>query len=159
MLHSNVLENAKAFKEITAYLVAVAVFFKDGQEVSRKLFFSTNLEQEGKPIVRYNCSRFQIEFLYRDAKQHTGLSHCQARSENKLDFHFNASLTAVNLAKFDWLSDRSGERLPFSMANYKRFFNNALMLDLFIRRFAIDPNSRKNRKIVNELLAWGRIAA
>ena len=79
--------------------LAVAVFFKDGQEVTRKLFFSTNLQQEGKQIVRYYQSRFQIEFLYRDAKQHTGLNHCQARSENKLDFHFNASLTAVNLAK------------------------------------------------------------
>lgn len=139
--------------------LAVAVFFKDGQEVARKLFFSTNLLQEGKQIVLYYRSRFQIEFLYRDAKQHTGLNHCQARSENKLDFHFNASLTAVNLAKFDWLSTRSGERTPFSMANYKTFYNNALMLDLFIGRFAINPNSAKNRKIVNELLELGRIAA
>ena len=139
--------------------LAVAVFFKDGQEVTRKLFFSTNLQQEGKQIVRYYQSRFQIEFLYRDAKQHTGLNHCQARSENKLDFHFNASLTAVNLAKYDWLSSKSGERTPFSMANYKTFYNNALMLDLFISRFAINPNSAKNRKIVNELLELGRIAA
>jgi len=84
--------------------LAVAVFYKEGQEVARKLFFSTNLQQEGTQIVCYYRSRFQIEFLYRDAKQHTGLNHCQARSENKLDFHFNASLTAVNLAKYDWLS-------------------------------------------------------
>ena len=139
--------------------LAVAVFSKDGKEVARKLFFSTDLQQEGKQIVRYYRSRFQIEFLYRDAKQHTGLNHCQARSENKLDFHFNASLTAVNLAKYDWLSSKSGERTPFSMANYKTFYNNALMLDLFIGRFAINPNSAKNRKIVNELLELGRIAA
>ena len=90
--------------------------------------------------------------LYRDAKQHTGLNHCQARSENKLDFHLNASLTAVNLAKIDWLSSMKGERTPFSMANYKTFYNNALMLDLFISMFAINPNSTKNRKIVKELL-------
>jgi len=139
--------------------LAVAVFFKDGQEVARKLFFSTNLQQEGTQIVCYYRSRFQIEFLYRDAKQHTGLNHCQARSENKLDFHFNASLTAVNLAKYDWLSTKSGERKPFSMANYKTFYNNALMLDQFICRFAINPNSTKNKKIVKELLELGRIAA
>ena len=135
---------AKAFKRDIK--LTVAVFLKDGQEVARKLYFSTDLEQNGKQIVRYYRSRFQIEFLYRDAKQHTGLSHCQARSENKLDFHFNASLTAVNLAKFGWLSTKSGERKPFSMANYKTFFNNALMLDLFISRFAINPNSVKNKK-------------
>jgi hypothetical protein len=139
--------------------LAVAVFYKDGQEVARKLFFSTNLSQEGKQIVQYYRSRFQIEFLYRDAKQHTGLNHCQARSENKLDFHFNASLTAVNLAKYDWLSSESGERTPFSMANYKTFYNNALILDRFICRFAINPHSTKNRKIVKELLELGRIDA
>jgi hypothetical protein len=139
--------------------LAVAVFFKEGKEVARKLFFSTDLQQDGKQIVRYYRSRFQIEFLYRDAKQHTGLNHCQARSANKLDFHFNASLTAVNLAKYDWLSSKSGERTPFSMANYKTFYNNALMLDQFICRFAINPNSTKNKKIVKELLELGRIAA
>jgi hypothetical protein len=79
--------------------------------------------------------------------------------KNKLDFHFSASLTAVNLAKFDWLSSMSGERTTFSMANYKTFYNNALMLDRFICRFAINPNSTKNRKIVKELLELGRIVA
>mgnify|MGYP003439838048 CR=1 FL=1 len=39
-------------------------------------------------IIQYYKSRFQIEFFYRDAKQDTGLNHCQARSENKLNFHF-----------------------------------------------------------------------
>jgi len=59
------------------------------------------LEQKGVKIVRYYRSRFKIEFLYRDAKEFTGLTICQARSENKLDFHFNAALTAKKLAKQD----------------------------------------------------------
>ena len=63
-----------------------------------------------------------------------------------IDSHFNVSLTTVNLAKFDWLSDETSKRIPFSMANYKTFFNNALALDQFIRRFDINPNSTKNRK-------------
>jgi len=40
-----------------------------------------------------------MTYLFRDAKQHLGLEHCQARSKNKLDFLFNASLTAVSIAK------------------------------------------------------------
>ena len=56
--------------------------------------------------------RFQIEFIFRDAKQFTGLSDCQARDAKKLDFHFNASFTALNLAKLDAHRQHSGEQ-PF----------------------------------------------
>jgi len=149
--------NSKAFK--MDIKLAVAVFFKDGKEIVRKLYFSTDLEQRGEKIVRYYRSRFQIEFLYRDAKQFTGLTTCQARSENKLDFHFNAALTAVNLAKHDWLSNKNATRKPFSMADYKTQYNNTLMLEQFMCRFAINPNSAKNQKIVKELLNYGKIAA
>ncbi len=128
---------AKAFKRDVK--LAVAVFFKDGKEVARKLYFSTDLEQEGVRVVRYYRSRFQIEFLYRDAKRFTGLTSCQGRSENKLDFHFNAALTAVNLAKHDWLSCGSNIGKPFSMVGYKTLYNNMLMLERFMCRFAINP--------------------
>ena len=149
--------NSKAFK--MDIKLAVAIFLKDGKEIARKLYFSTDLEQEGVKIVQYYRSRFQIEFLYRDAKQFTGLTTCQARSENKLDFHFNAALTAVNLAKQDWLSNKNGTRKPFSMADYKTMYNNTLMLERFMCRFAINPNTAKNQKIVKELLDYGKIAA
>jgi hypothetical protein len=148
---------SKAFKRDIK--LAVAIFYKDGKEIARKLYFSTDLEQEGEKIVRYYRSRFQIEFLYRDAKQFTGLTTCQARSENKLDFHFNAALTAVNLAKQDWLSTKNGTLKPFSMADYKNLYNNTLILERFMCRFAINPNTAKNQKIVKELLDYGKIAA
>jgi len=148
---------SKAFKRDIK--LAVAVFIKDEKEVARKLYFSTDLNQGGEKIVRYYRSRFQIEFLYRDAKQFTGLTSCQARSENKLNFHFNAALTAVNLAKQDWLSNKTGTYKPFSMADYKTIYNNTLMLDRFMCVFAINPNTAKNRKIVKELLDYGKIAA
>ena len=148
---------SKAFKRDIK--LAVAIFFKDGKEIVRKLYFSTDLEQEGEKIVRYYRSRFQIEFLYRDAKQFTGLTTCQARIENKLDFHFNAALTAINLAKQDWLSTKNGTLKPFSMADYKTLYNNTLMLERFMCRFAINPNTAKNQKIVKELLDYGKIAA
>jgi len=70
-----------------------------------KLYFSTDINMDASDILKYYQSPFQIEFLYRDGKQHTGLNDCQARSENKLNFHFNASLTAINLAKIShWLN-------------------------------------------------------
>ena len=60
---------------------------------------STDLSLSGIQILNYYRARFQIEFLYRDGKQFTGLNDCQARSENKLDFQFNMSLTSINIAK------------------------------------------------------------
>jgi hypothetical protein len=88
--------------------LAVAVFYKNGKEIAGKLYFSTELEMTSEKIVSYYRSRFQIEFLYRDAKQHCGLTNSQARSENKLNFHFNAALTAVNLAKVEWINTKKG---------------------------------------------------
>ncbi|MEA5110311.1 hypothetical protein SDC9_28951 [bioreactor metagenome] len=148
---------SKAFKRDIK--LAIAIFFKDGKEIARKLYFSTDINQTGEKIVSNYRSRFQIEFLYRDAKQFTGLSTCQARSKNKLDFHFNAALTAVNLAKHDWISTETHSTKPFSMANYKTLYNNTLMLERFMCMFAINPYSAKNQKIVKELLDYGKIAA
>jgi len=147
----------KAFKRDIK--LAVTVFFKDGKEIARKLYFSTDLNQGGEKIVSYYRSRFQIEFLYRDAKQFTGLTTCQARSEKKLDFHFNAALTTVNLAKHDWISNENNALKPFSMSDYKTQYNNTLMLERFMCMFAINPNTAKNQKIVKELLDYGKIAA
>jgi hypothetical protein len=45
--------------------------------------FSTAVALSAQPIYRYDQARFQIEFLFRDAKQFTGLSDCQARSASK----------------------------------------------------------------------------
>ena len=139
--------------------IAVAVFYKKGKEITRKIYFSTHLDLSGDKIFRYYRSRFQIEFLYRDAKQHCGLTNCQARSKNKLKFHFNAALTAVNLAKIDWLNTKTDESSQFSMSDYKTMYNNELLLKTFIQRFGINPNTEKNKKIIAELINWGKIAA
>ena len=147
----------KAFKRDIK--LAVAVFYKDGKEMARKLYFSTDIKMCAQKIVRYYRSRFQIEFLYRDAKQYSGLTHCQARSENKLNFHFNAALTAVNLAKVEWLNTKTHRDEPFSMLNYKIMYNNELLLKAFIRRFGINPNTKKNKYIISQLRDYGKIAA
>jgi len=117
------------------------------------------LKLAGEKIVRYYQARFQIEFLYRNAKQFTSPTNCYARSKNKLDFHFNAALTAVNLAKQDWFSTIGKGHKPFSMSDYKTMYNNTLMLNRFMCVFAKNPTTPKNHKIVKELLEYGKIAA
>ena len=64
-------------------------------------FYSTDLSLNTEDILREYNDRWSAEFLFRDAKQFTGLTDCQARSQAKLDFHFNATLTALSLAKLE----------------------------------------------------------
>ena len=129
-------------------------------KVTHKIYFSTDLEMEASEIIRYYRSRFQIEFLYRDGKQHTGLEHSQARSKNKLHFHFNASLTTINIARVcHWLSLPKEEREAFSMADVKTLYHNMLLIERFIDVFAVNPNKLKNQDIVKELIYYGTIAA
>jgi len=99
--------------------------------------------------------KLAVAIFFKDGKEIAR----QARGEKKLDFHFNAALTATNLAKHDWLSNKDNCSKPFSMANYKTLYNNTLMLERFMCRFAINPNTAKNQKIVKELLEYGKIAA
>ena len=95
-------------------------------------------------IQKYYQLRFQEEFLIRDAKQFTGLEHCQVRGINKTEFHWNAALTSVNLAKVThWLTIPIDKRESFSMRNVKVLYNNKLIID---RIFSILPNGDKLKK-------------
>jgi len=140
-------------------LVHVVYFNQKGKK-THKLYFSTDENLDATDVLSYYRSRFQIEFIYRDGKQHTGLNDCQARSENKLDFHFNASLTTINIAKIThWLSIPKEQRKAFSMTDIKTINNNALQLNLFFSKFGINPYSKKNQSIARELIYHGTIAA
>ena len=109
----------------------------------------------GKDVIEYYRTRFQIEFCFRDAKGFTGLIHCQARDVAKLSFHFNASLTSVNLAKM--MSKERG--IPFSMASCKTMMHNAYLLERFISVSGIKPNRRLNDKLVKEVVEFAAIVA
>lgn len=130
---------------------------------THKIYFSTDPNQSWQDILTYYCLRFQIEFLYRDAKQHTGLNDCQARSKNKLYFHWNMALTAINVAKIvHWLplvNKHPEEDIPFSMKSIKTLYENKLFVDLFIRKFGINPEQRKNKIKIQQLLDFGRLVA
>lgn len=140
--------------------IACEFTISEKEKVSHKIYFSTDLKMEASDIIKYYRSRFQIEFLYRDGKQHTGLEHSQARSENKLHFHFNTALTSINIARVcHWLSLPKEQREAFSMADVKTLYHNMLLLERFIDVFAINPNKLKNQDIVKELIYYGTIAA
>lgn len=139
------------------------VQFKDEQgRLTQRyaLYFCSDLNLKGYWIYCYYKVRFQIEFLFRDAKQHTGLTHCQARSENKLYFHYNTALSAVNIAKAaHYLNLPLTERKAFSLADIKTQYFNEQMLNLFLVNFQLDPDLKENRAAIQQILNYGRMAA
>ena len=100
---------------------------------NRALMFSTDLSLSALEIYVYYKARFQIEFVFRDAKQFTGLVDCQARCKKSLDFHFNSSFSALNLVKIRDATEKSATtKSPFSMASWKlRFYNEKLLNSIF----------------------------
>jgi hypothetical protein len=140
--------------------VVFVEFLNKGKVTSSKVYFSTDIQMEATEILEMYQMRFQIEFVYRDAKQHTSLTSCQARNKEKLNSHFNLSLTAVNLAKIiHWYSIPIEQRKAFSLSDIKTINHNTLLLEKFIVMFAIKPNVLKNNQNVKELLLYGTIAA
>ena len=109
------------------------------------LLFSTDLTLDPVEIYRAYKARVQVEFIFRDAKQFTGLTDCQARDEQKLDFHFNASLSALNLAKYEQYQQRDPKQpFVFSMASYKRRKLSQYLIEQFICKLDLDETLIKS---------------
>lgn len=160
--HEEIIYSAQVWsKALKRNILLVHVTYLRGNgKDARKLYFSTDITMSPDDVLLYYHSRFQIEFLYRDGKQHTGLNDSQARSQNKLHFQFNASLTSINIAKaIHWLSIPKEERAAFSMADIKTMNHNVLLLNRFFDVFGISPHSAKNKNYVKELILYGTIAA
>jgi len=133
---------------------------KDGKIKRHKIFCSTDTTLSGIDIFIYYKTRYQIEFLYRDAKQYAGLEQCQSRDEMKLDFHFNIALTTVSLVKAIYhLSQPIEQRQPFSMADIKTQYFNELMFDLIISKCGISPHHPKIINLRRNVLNFGKIRA
>jgi len=126
---------------------------------SYALLFSTDTDLAAETIYRYYKARFQIEFIFRDAKQFTGLGHCQSRRQDCLDFHFNASLAALNLAKVDaYLSFDYNLETPFSMATQKMVYFNQHLLQKVFSILELDLSLLKCNPDFAALRTYGAIA-
>lgn len=121
------------------------------------LLFSTDVALPATILYRYYKARFQIEFLFRDAKQFTGLSDCQARSAQKLRFHFNASLSAVSFAKLEARQTAGKPTTPFSMASLKRRCFNQHLVDRILDHVATEGSLEKSSAVYEELCNYGAI--
>lgn len=120
------------------------------------LLASTHEQQSASQIAHYYHLRFQIELLFRDAKQFAGLSQCQARSDEKLDYHLNATLSTVNVARLLLAADAS---LLNSMNALVRRETNQRVWKLIYRQLSADGSVDVNRLDSLNCQFWQRRAA
>ena len=124
------------------------------------LLLSTDDQLAAWKIYRYYKARFQIEFLFRDSKQFTGLADGQVRTADRVDFHFNAALTTLNLAKAELMNQQPDDQPAIcSLARRKAEYFNQYYLDRIISIFGFDPKWLKKRPEYHHLKEIGRIAA
>ena len=114
----------------------------------RRLYFSTDENMSGRDVVEYYTTRFQEEFGFRDAKQFLGLTDCQARDKRKLEFAFNSSFTALNVAKI------MCKELGTSIGRLKAQMINAYYAQRIIDVFEKNPNTPLNKESINEIFSF-----
>lgn len=132
----------------------------EGNREAKVLLFSTDLEIEPLALICYYKARFQIEFVFRDAKQYTGLTDCQSCRKEAIHTHINASLTALNWMKFE---DRRKQGCDtsnvISIASWKRRkFNQNLMRNIF-DKLGLSPTCQKIEAVYKAYSEYGAIAA
>jgi hypothetical protein len=138
----------------------VMLSWLNGKTRSRTLLYSTDTELDAMTLIKYYKARFQIEFQFRDAKQHTGLVHCQSTKKEAIHTQVNASLTALNLLKAeDRQEKQTADQTVISIASWKRRkFNQHLMQRLFDQLGL----SREDKKVAQAYFAlsdYGAITA
>lgn len=133
----------------------------ESKKQRQALLFSTDLSLLALTIVDYYRLRFQIEFLFRDAKQHTDLGDCQARKALAVENGANASVTALNLLKFEdrRKSQTRSQTVVISIESWQRRKANQQLMNLIFDTLEINRDDIKVLQAYRELSNFGCISA
>jgi hypothetical protein len=132
------------------------------RDESRAVLCSTNLEQHAQEIVAFYRLRYQIEFVIRDAKgssparscllvQQAGLTHCQARSWEKIDYHLNMSFAAVNLGRL------LCRKADLSLESYVREAYNRFLVGRLFSQLGLGAEFNLSHPGVQQVIQTGRM--
>ena len=162
-LYSACLFHLSLKRVIKVALLQKAAAASASASTGQVLLFSTDLSLSGRQIVRMYRARFQIEFLFRDAKGGAGLTHCQSRQEAALHFHWNMAFAALNLAKAKPIYQAAPQpprasRPRFSWRSVQQQNANQHFLHLFSSKLDLDWNLIQTHPNFPELCNYGVIA-
>ena len=117
------------------------------------ILLSTDTTLTAQQIVAYYRLRFQIEFLFRDAKQALGLEDCQSTKKECLDFHFNAVMMTLNLTRQESYS--KGNKI-FSLYDIKTNYFNEKWVENIITNLGLDLKTIKLHPNYQDIIQKGK---
>jgi putative transposase len=130
-----------------------------GDVLSYAVLASTDSSIAALEIKEFYTLRFQMEFIFRDAKQHAGLTTCQLRSAAGLQAHFNTAFLVVNLSRAQALIETGNPDFIFSLEDAKRRAYNHLFARHILTNLALEPQFDLLPSLPSNPLDFGIIAA
>ena len=126
------------------------------RKAHREVLFSTDLTVLALDIIACYRARFEIEFVFRDAKQFAGLQDCQSRSQDALAFHWNAARLTVNVTRVQQLTITTGrDSFVFRMEDAKRRSFNQLLAHRIIDSLPFDLTYQNCLPFIHSALNLG----
>jgi len=135
------------------------VVIKIDHKGRRHIICSTDLTLNAAEILDLYEARFQIEFLFRDAKQYTGLGHSQVLDSQGQEHFANSSLTALNLLRIEdhtwaYLRERASSIGSLKLRKYNR-----LVVNRFIAFLGAELKPEKIKQACEQAYQTGLLAA
>ena len=120
------------------------------------ILFSSHLKLPYDQLIDYYCLRFQIEFNFRDAKQHWGLEDFMNTTPSAVTNAANLSLFMVNLS-YRLLCDFRHTDSEASILDLKAYCRGYKYVDETIKMLPQKPEPILLAQILNKVACLGRI--
>ncbi len=120
------------------------------------VLFSTDLEQDAEKIIQFYSLRFQIEFNFRDAKQHWGLEDFMNVKETAVTNAANLSLFMVNFSQALLRSHRKHSP-GFSVLDLKSYYRAYRYASETIKMLPQKPDPNLLADIFQQIARLGAI--
>lgn len=131
----------------------------DGR-VATNIWFSTDLNLDFQTLLDYYSLRFQIEFDFRDAKQHFGLSDFKNYKEENLTNFVNLSFTMCLIAKVQLAHYRKILNAPkLSIIDLKLIYKARFTAKNILKLMRKDTNTIFNEQFCEQFLPQDLINA
>lgn len=145
----------KDYPDLLNVVVVVKTHLKTGKR-GHVVLFSTDLELSAQQIIDYYSLRFQIEFNFRDAKQHWGLEDFMNTKEQSVTNAVNLSFLMVNLSQI-MLEPYRVKESDFSVLDLKAQFRARRYLSETIKMLPETPEPDLISRIWQRLSRFGAI--
>jgi putative transposase len=129
--------------------VVVLIVSNKNNKISTNVWFSNDLTINYETLLQYYSSRFQIEFHFRDAKQHFGLADFKNYKEQNLTNFVNLSFTMCLVSKIILEKYRAESKNPkASILDLKIMYNAQFTAKKIIKYLGIDDCNNFYSKMI-----------